>query len=181
MSENEKRDSHDHLIDAYERMVKRTGELFEQAEQESTPRLRQVIEKVRDNMVELGELTREEAVKVADYVERDIQDAARYIAETGDNLRAWWHFDVDLMEQRLLDLFALAADQTRVQLQNWAEQARQASVYRTGEITGPASLVCNACGTRIHMQKAAQIPPCPKCHGTAFTREVETGGENDQA
>jgi polyhydroxyalkanoate synthesis regulator phasin len=180
MSESEKPDSHDHLIDAYERMVKRTGELFEQAEQESAPRLRQVIEKVRDNMVELGELTREEAVKVAEYVERDIQDAARYIAETGDNLRAWWHFDVDLMEQRLLDLFALAADQTRVQLQSWAEQARQASVYRTGEITGPGTLVCNACGAQIQMQKTAQIPPCPKCHGTAFTREVETGGENDR-
>ncbi|MEJ2387273.1 MAG: zinc ribbon-containing protein [Chromatiaceae bacterium] len=181
MSEREKPDSHEHLIDAYERMIKRTGEFFEQAEQERAPRLRHVIEKVRDNMVELGELTREEAIKVGAYVERDIQDAARYIAETGDNLRAWWHFDVDLMEQRLLDLFALAADQTRLQLESWAEQARQASVYGTGEITGPGTLVCNACGKRIQMHKAGQIPPCPKCHATAFTREVESGGADDQA
>jgi rubrerythrin len=182
MSESDRPDSQDHLIDAYERMVKRTGEFFEQAEQESAPRLRQVIEKVRDNMIELGELTREEAVKVADYVERDIQDAARYIAESGANLRAWWRFDVDLMEQRLLDLFALAADQTRIQLGSWAEQARRASVYHAGEITGPGTLVCRACGTSVRMQKAGQIPPCPKCHATAFTRGIEGGeGDDDQA
>ncbi|MGA7979596.1 MAG: zinc ribbon-containing protein [Chromatiaceae bacterium] len=179
MPGNDKSDLNDRLVDAYERMLERTGESFERAEQEGAPRLRQVIEKVRDNMVELGELTREEASRVATYLERDIKDAATYIAETGENLRNWWRFDLDLMEQRLLDLFALVADQTSIQLQGWAEQARQASLYRTGEIAGPGTLFCSACGSEMRMHKAGRIPPCPKCHATSFTRAAEAEDESE--
>jgi polyhydroxyalkanoate synthesis regulator phasin len=178
MPESQKPDSTDRLVDAYERMLKRTGESFEHAAQESAPRLRQAIERVRDNMVELGELTREEAVRVAGYVERDIKDAASFIAETGESLKDWWRFDLDLVEQRLRDLFALVADQTSVQLQGWAEQARQASLYRTGEIAGPGALFCTGCGAEMRMHKTGRIPPCPKCHATSFRRAVDPEGES---
>ena len=38
------------------------------ATEETTPRFRELLEKARDNMVELGELSREEANKVSDYL-----------------------------------------------------------------------------------------------------------------
>jgi predicted RNA-binding Zn-ribbon protein involved in translation (DUF1610 family) len=167
--------SRDPMVNAYERMLERTGEMFERAERETAPRLRQAIERVRDNMVEFGELTREEAARVADYVERDIRDAAAYIADTGDTLRKWWRFDLNLVEQRLLDLFGLVADRTSVQLQSWAEQARQASLYHSGEIAGPGALYCTACGAELKMQKAGRIPPCPACQGTRFSRTAAAG------
>jgi hypothetical protein len=178
MSEHKKPDSVDKLVDAYERMLKRTHETIEQAEKETVPAVRDLLYKARDNMVELEELTREEANKVAEYVERDIKDAASYIAETGEDLKKWWRFDLDQIEQRLLDTFSQVADQTSVQLHSWAEQARQVNLYHTGEITGPGTLVCDSCGAEMHMHKAGRIPPCPKCATTAFKRPVgvDSGG-----
>lgn len=174
MSEEQKPDAADKMVDAYERMLKSTHEGIEHAEKETVPALRELLEKTRDNMVELGELTREEAAKVADYVERDIRDAAAYIAETGEDLRQWWRFDLDQVEQRVLEMFTAVADQTSLQLRNWAEQARRASRYHTGEVSGPGTLVCAACGAEMHMSKTGRIPPCPKCHATEFQR---AGGE----
>jgi polyhydroxyalkanoate synthesis regulator phasin len=176
MSEHKKPDAVDKLVEAYERMLKRTHETIDQAEKEAVPAVRELLHKTRDNMVELGELTREEANKVAEYVERDIKDAARYIAETGEDLRKWWRFDLDQIEQRMLDTFSQVADQTSVQLHNWAEQARQASLYHTGEVTGPGTLLCESCGAQMHMHKTGRIPPCPKCHATGFKRASDIEG-----
>jgi len=177
MSEQEKPDAVDRLVDAYERMLKRVHETIEQAEKEAVPAFRELLHKTRDNMVELGELTREEANKVAEYVERDIKDAASYIADTGEDMKSWWRFDLDLIEQRMLEMFSRVADQTSVQLRNWAEQARQASLYHTGEVTGPGTLVCDSCGAEMHMHKTGRIPPCPKCHATDFKRTSESEGK----
>jgi polyhydroxyalkanoate synthesis regulator phasin len=170
MPENQKPDAVDRMGDGYAGLGKHTHDASGGAQKEAVPRMRELVEKARDHMVELGELTREEATKVADYLERDIKDAATYIAETGEDLREWWRFDLKLMEERLLDIFTSVADQTSIQLRDWAEQARQAPAYRTGEITGPGTLVCEACGEGLTFVKAGRIPPCPKCGGTGFSR-----------
>ncbi|NCA89154.1 MAG: hypothetical protein EOM92_09625 [Gammaproteobacteria bacterium] len=167
---DETKSTQDRLVHAYEEMLKRTHAAMEQAEKETLPALRELLDKARDNMVELGELTREEAAKVADYVERDIKEAAEYLTETGADLRQWWRFDVSQVQERMLEMFSSVADQTSVQLQNWARQARQAVGYHAGEITGPGTLVCTACGAELHMQQTGHIPPCPKCHGLLFKR-----------
>lgn len=164
----------DKRIDAYERILERIHHTIERAEQETIPGFRELLHKTRDNMVELGELTREEAHKVAEYVERDIEDAARYIAETGADLKSWWRFDLDLVEQRMLDMFSRVADQTSIQLHNLAEQARRANPYRAGEITGPGTLICTACGAAIHLHGTGRIPPCTQCHAVDFKRLSET-------
>mgnify|MGYP001027522578 FL=1 len=170
MPENHKPDAVDRMVEAYDRMLKHTHDAIAGAQKEAVPRMRELVEKARDHMVELGELTREEGAKVAGYLERDLKDAASYIAETGEGLREWWRFDLKLMEDRMLDIFASVADQTSLQLREWAEQARQAPAYRTGEITGPGTLVCEACGEGLTFVKAGRIPPCPKCGGTGFKR-----------
>jgi polyhydroxyalkanoate synthesis regulator phasin/predicted RNA-binding Zn-ribbon protein involved in translation (DUF1610 family) len=178
MSEKVRPEAVDKLVDAYERMLKRTHDAIELAEKETVPAFRELLYKTRDSMVELGELTREEAQKVADYVERDIKDAATFIADSGEDLRSWWRFDLDLMEQRMLDVFSRVADQTSLQLQGWAEQARQASLYHSGEVTGPGTLVCAACGVEMQMHKTGRIPLCPKCRAMEFKRSSEAGGED---
>jgi polyhydroxyalkanoate synthesis regulator phasin/predicted RNA-binding Zn-ribbon protein involved in translation (DUF1610 family) len=171
----------DKLVQAYEEMLQRTHAAMEQAEKETVPALREFLDKARDSMVELGELTREEAAKVADYVERDIKEAAEYLTQTGADLRQWWRFDVSQVQERLLEMFSSVADQTSLQLQNWARQARQAVGYHTGEITGPGTLLCAACGAELQMHKPGHIPPCPKCHGTLFKRPAAGQPEGDQA
>ncbi|MCG6941178.1 MAG: zinc ribbon-containing protein [Thiohalocapsa sp.] len=184
MNDTDKREQDDsttdRLVGAYEEMLKRTREGIEEA-QESAPKLRQILEKVRDNMVELGELSREEAAKISDYVERDVEDAAHWLVETGEDLREWWRFDLELIEQRMLDAFTSVADQTSLQLQQWAERAREATLYQAGQITGPGTLICDKCGAETHFARSGRIPPCAECGNLTFRRPQpqDKGGSGD--
>ena len=173
MTEEHHHDTTDKLVHAYEQMLKRTHETIEKAQQESVPKFREILDKARDNMVELGELTREEAEKVSDYIKRDIEDAATYIAETGQEMRDWWRFDLELIERRMMDMFTQVADQTSLQLAQWAENARRMSLYQAGEVTGPGTLICDRCGAETHFVKAGRIPICADCGGTSFRRRGE--------
>uniref|UniRef100_UPI0025E209C8 zinc ribbon-containing protein n=1 Tax=Thiocapsa sp. TaxID=2024551 RepID=UPI0025E209C8 len=96
-----------------------------------------------------------------------------YIAETGQDIRDWWRFDLQLIEQRMMDAFTKVADQTSLQLAQWAEVARQMSLYQAGEVTGPGTLVCDRCGAETHFVKAGRIPPCADCGGMSFRRRSD--------
>ena len=170
MSSNDQQDPFDRLVAAYEKMLERVDDTFEKAQETTLPALKKNIEHAREKAVELGELTREEAEKIAGYLERDMKDAGEFLAETGEEFRDWFRFDMGLIEDRLLEMFASVADQTRLELEKLAEQARQASTYHTGEITGPGTLVCSGCGKELHFKKTGHIPPCAKCHGTEYKR-----------
>jgi len=154
------------MVAAYETMFKRVNEMSDKA----TPVLQKSLDQAREMAIELGELTREEAEKVSKYVERDIKDAASFIVETGQDFRDWFSFDVQLIEAKFYDMFASVADQTSLELKALAERARRASLFHTGEVTGPATLVCTKCGEALHFKKTGRVPPCPKCHATEFKR-----------
>lgn len=168
---DKQRDAVDRMVDAYEAMLSRVHEAADTAEKKTVPWLREALSNARDKAVELEELTREEAEKVANYVERDLHEAASFIADTGQGVRDWLRFDWQLMQSHMLDMFAGMADQTSAALKGFAEQARQASIYRTGEVTAPGVLQCTQCGEELHFEKTGRIPPCPKCQATTFQRK----------
>ena len=161
------------LTRAYDRMMERVKarlEELEQAEQQALPNIQRSIEHAAETAVELGELTREEARLLSGYIKRDLEDAGRYMATTGQDLRAWLRFDLDLIEDRLLEFLESAADKTRVEMLEFEQELERASHYRSGEITGPGSLRCDGCGKVLHFHATVHIPPCPKCRGVAFSR-----------
>ncbi|MCP5414021.1 MAG: zinc ribbon-containing protein [Chromatiaceae bacterium] len=170
MSDKQK-DPIDRLVGAYEAMLERVHEAAETGEKKTVPWLREALANAREKAVQLEELTREEADKVSRYVERDLHEAASFIADTGQEFRDWLTFDWRLMQNRMLDMFAGMADQTSQALRGFAEQARQASQYHTGEITAPGVLECTGCGETLHFEKTGRIPPCPKCNATTFQRK----------
>jgi Zn finger protein HypA/HybF involved in hydrogenase expression len=170
MDPDNKREPIDRMVEAYERMLERVDELLGRAEKSAIPTLRKSLEQARERAVELNELTREEADKIAGYVERDMQEAAHFLAETGEQFREWWRFDLQLIETNLLEMFANVADKTRLELEKLANQAREAAYYHTGEVTGPGTLVCTECGKVLNFHKAGHIPPCPKCRSTRYRR-----------
>ncbi len=173
MAPKDEKDPMDRLVDAYESMLERVDDLLEKAEENAVPTLKKALDQAREKSVELGELTREEAERIATYVERDMRDAADFMAEHGEGFKDWLRFDIQLIEKRLLEMFASVADKTRLELAQLAENAWQASHYKTGEITGPGTLVCLGCGKALHFHKAGHIPPCPKCHGSTYKRHWE--------
>lgn len=166
------KDPVDRMVAAYEAMLERVHEAADTAERKTVPWLREALQNAREKAVELEELTREEAEKVSRYVERDLHEAASFIADTGQEFRDWLSFDWHLMQNRMLDMFAGMADQTSEALRGFAHQAREASQYRTGEITAPGTLKCTACGEELHFEKTGHIPPCPKCNATTFQRKT---------
>jgi Zn finger protein HypA/HybF involved in hydrogenase expression len=169
MNSEEKQHPRDRLETAYEKMLERVHTLLGQPGNRISA-LRGDLEQARETAVELGELSREEADKVATYLERDLHDAAVFIAETGQELQQWWRFDLQQVEERLLDMFISVADQTSLQLQAMNEDLRRAEIYYAGEVTGPGTLVCNDCGQEFDFHKPGRIAPCSNCHGRAFRR-----------
>lgn len=154
-------------VNAYNRMMERVKTT---ADHLGYQNLKHAIQLAKDRAVELGELTREEAEQIGDYLVRDVEDAGQYLADSGGELKDWLRFDLQLIEERLLDMFALAADKTRLELIQLAENARHAGEYHSGHITSIGTLQCVDCGELLHFHATSHIPPCPKCHGSVFTR-----------
>ena len=157
-------------VSAYDQMLARVVTRLQEAEHTTRAALQKSIEAAKDTAVELGELTRDEADLLGAYVKRDLEDVGHYLARTGEDLTSWLQFDVQLIETQLLGMFMEAADQTKLAHLQLADQARQASEYRTGEITSVGTLQCAQCGELLRFSATAHIPPCPKCHHTVFTR-----------
>jgi len=165
------RDPIDRLVAAYETMLERVHEAWGKNDKVTAPGLRIALQHAREKAIELQELTREEAEKISTYLERDIRDAAHYLAETGQTLRGWWRLDIELIEDRLADLFASVADRTNLELRALADRAKKGETYHTGEVASPGRLNCVNCGKAMKFHRTGRIPPCPACKGTQFQRD----------
>ncbi|MBS0602881.1 MAG: zinc ribbon-containing protein [Proteobacteria bacterium] len=162
------------LAEAYARLLERLHlHDADRDASEATPPLRARIDRAAADAHHLGELTKEEAGLLAHWARRDLADAGRHLAETGQELGSWLRFDTELVEERLLDWFGRAADQSRLELLEFADTLERLSHYETGEVTGPGTLACEACGERIEFRGAGTIPSCPKCGHTRFERPAD--------
>ncbi len=164
------------LEQAYDRMLGRARETLEHARNETLPNLHHVVEQAKETAIELGELTRDEAEKIRDYLMRDITDAAQDMESERKNLADWFRFDMQLIEDQLIEMFSHMVDHTRLELTRLKQQAMAAD-WHTGEITGPGSLQCRKCRQQLDFHKTGHIPPCPKCKSTVFRRVIEENGE----
>ena len=154
-------------LHAYNRMMEQVKTLADHLGYQD---LKHAIKLAQDKAVNLGELTREEAEQIGDYLRRDLEDAGQYLADSHGELEDWLRFDLKLIEERILDMFALAADKTKLELIQLAERARLAGEYHTGDITSIGTLQCVACDELLHFHTTSHIPPCPKCHARVFRR-----------
>ncbi|MFZ1493311.1 MAG: zinc ribbon-containing protein [Candidatus Competibacter denitrificans] len=149
---------------------------LEKAEKAAFPRLSASIEHAAEKAVILGDLTREEARLIGGYLKRDMEDASQYVVATGRDLRAWMRFDLELIEDRLLEFFEHGVDQSRLELSAFEQPLTEAvleAAYRSGEVTGPGTLRCENCGEQVVFYAPTLISPCPICQGTSFMRLAE--------
>lgn len=161
-------------VEGYKRMLERVRNTLQELESAAGPRLERALDLAKEKAMELGELTREEAEKVAKYLRRDMEDAANYLTgPAAQELGAWLRFDIEQLEQRILESFLAAADQTKLELMQLQRRGAERPDYRTGEITGFGTLVCEQCGKSLHFYEPGRIPPCPGCRNTRFSRSSE--------
>ncbi len=174
MSESNQDDKH-REVHGYERMLAQLREAITKWRDDASPRLHYALTSARDHVVEMGELSREEAERVADWLRRDIEEAADYTARSESDLSDWLQMDRQLIESWLWDQFSAVADETRLEWKPLAPTDSEPAAYHTGEIAGPGTLICRNCGETLQFQRAGHIPPCPQCHGSVFTRPISDG------
>jgi predicted RNA-binding Zn-ribbon protein involved in translation (DUF1610 family) len=167
---NDDKSLRDRWLAAYDDMMARVRTALEEAGESTRPKVTGFIDKARDTAVELEELTVDEAEKVAYYLKRDIQDAGRHLAETGDELGDWLRFDAHQIEDRFLEMLSLVADRTRIEMLQFEHDIEEGLAWHAGEITGPGTLACDACGAEISFSETSEIPPCPNCGHALYHR-----------
>ncbi len=145
---------------------------------EQLPALTQLVADAKERSTELSELTREEIDAVAGYLQRDLEAAGSFLAETGDDLSRWFHMEETLIEDRLKSLFTQLADPTRIALDRLNAEARASQILRQGEVLGMGKIICTLCGHSQQFNEAGIIQACPECGATTFRRPDEelTGG-----
>ena len=67
-------------------------------------------------------------------------------------------------------------DHTRQELERLNAEAQAAREVHTGEVVGPGTLFCQACGEAITLKRSGHVPPCPRCRASVFARAVPHGG-----
>ena len=154
----------------YERMLNFVKDVAHEAEDGLSIKLQYLTDKVRQRADSLGEYTREEIDQVADYLQRDIQDAAEYLSKEGKELQDWLKFDVELVEDKVLELLSGAINTTNIELDELSRTAQQENLWYKNETTGPGSFVCDQCGREIQIFKIQALPVCENCDGEIFKR-----------
>ena len=157
------------LIEAYNQMMASIRSAFERSD-EGDMSLSKAIGMAKDEITHISDLTQDEAEEISNFIKRDINDAAEYMMESSSEFSDWLMLDIEVIERKLIDLFLSVADKTRVELEQLGERNRELSLYYSGEITGPGTLECSACGDRVSFATTSHIEVCHKCGHNTFTR-----------
>jgi len=157
----------DKLVQGYNTMMDKLSEWTEKADETTGPMIINGVKEAEEFLTELKQWSVEEIDLISLYVKRDLQDAAVKMEKDNKSFLDWLEFDKQLIEEKVLAVFASMADQTRLELDHLKETA---SEWHTGEITGIGVLVCQNCGKELHFNKPGRIPPCPSCKHTVFKR-----------
>lgn len=157
-------------IHAYDRMVAFAKEALDELKEKGEPAILRAVETAKEKLVEIGELTRQDAEKTRQNLLRDLHDSAEYLALEEREFADWLRLDLLLVEKQLLHRLAALADQARLELAHVAKSISRLGEWHTGEIRSIGILQCAQCGQLIHFHKTGRIPPCPKCQGTVFKR-----------
>ncbi len=158
----------DKLVEGYNTMMDKLSEWTEKADENAGPMIINGVKEAEEFLTELKQWSVEEVDLISRYVKRDLQDAAVKMEQENKSFLEWMQFDKQLIEEKVLSVFAGMADQTRLELDHLKETA---SELHTGEITGIGVLVCQSCAKELHFSKPGRIPPCPSCKHTVFKRK----------
>ena len=156
------------FVEAYNDLMEHLYEIMD----DTLHSVADAMEIAKEKTSQLGGLTQEEINEVATFLMRDIEHAANTAPAVSDknSLAEWFNFDINLIENFALDDFFSLADKTRIELAKIENEAKKYHPYKSGDITGPGSFICDNCGKQIAFKSTSEIPECPECKAKTFTR-----------
>jgi hypothetical protein len=168
--EDKSKASSERLIHAYDRMLQRAEHNMDTAAARSEAALSHALDTARVKAVELGELTREEADKVHEFVTRDLYAVGRHLATEERDIADWLRLRLLVIEKELLNRFSGLAQAAKLELKHLEKARQRFGEWHSGEVTTIGTLRCRHCGELVHFERTGHIPPCPKCHTSVFER-----------
>ena len=155
-------------IEQFEKLAARTRELFEQSVEKSRASLSAALDKAKQEMVAAGSVTAEKGEQLRSMVLRDLE-ATREELHSAVN-KARQGFDPSRIGFGVLGLMQSFAESVSDAFSDMAETLQSKRTYKTGEICGPGTLTCDACGKTMSMAQTGHVPPCSGCKKTEFSR-----------
>lgn len=167
----DKQKEHDSkLVHGYEQLLQRMEKTLASAKEHSENALKLALDSAREKAVELGELSREEAEKLYEFISRDLHNVGQYLATEEREVVDWLHLSLLEVEKKSLKRFTTLAEAAKLEIKHLEKAKVRFNEWHTGEITSIGTLSCQSCGEMIHFNHVGHIPPCPKCHATVYRR-----------
>jgi len=158
----------------YNRLLERVYLSLEGFEERSWPFIKEKIEEAAEIELAAKEMTQEELDLLQAYLKRDLQDLGYYAHKTGEGLASWLKFDLNILEQRFVEMLNGLADKTRVEQTELNQRLEHGPEdYIAGEVSGVGTLRCLECGSLLQLRQTAVIEPCHQCKSHYFHRDSQ--------
>lgn len=159
-------------LKAYDRMLERVESRLTEARVRTLEGLRQEVDEAVELETELRRLTKEEASLLSVWLKRDLEHLVQFVDRTGEGLREWLQFDLDLLEHKLSDLLFSIADKTRLDTLELDQKLdnEEATHYMSGEVATAGMFRCLNCQHMICLTATSQLAPCEACDSHYFER-----------
>jgi len=158
------------LVAAFEHMVESVHKSMHEAEEALAPTIDEMVHNAQHLARDVFTLTQEEAESLSATLKRDMHKANQVLNQQSKEIRDWLSFDIDLVEDRFIDMIARAADKTWLEFRAFENDNLQMAEYRSGEVCNAGSFSCQQCGEILRLSTTGQIPPCTNCGHTVFQR-----------
>lgn len=180
-------------LDALEKLRLRMNELYEAGSEAFDPdTMKKHLEKARDEMLEIGEHSKEIITKASHAMQKDMITTIDSMKPNLDQLSAETEEAFNRFKAKSGNMWNELAEESEKAFTVWrdrsgnlaAEFARNVGewsqslgqklddmlIYHTGESSQGGDFRCVDCGQEITLKNTGHLPPCPKCHHTEFRR-----------
>lgn len=162
----------DDAVRAYDRILKRVHDSVDNFEDTSWPYIKEKIDEAVELELTAREMTREEMDLLGAYLRRDLRELGRIAHSTGAGIAALLKFDLEALEQRIVDMLDLLADPARVSQTDLAQRLDHGPEdYLAGEVATLGRFRCLACGQIMKLHQTQLLEPCHQCGERYFHRE----------
>ena len=158
----------DKLVRQYDIFSDKAHGIFAASREKSKEALHDAIEKTREQMTALGELSVEQGKRFQYYMQRDLDQTSRDVHKLGAEAKD------SLNPARLgagaMDSIAALLHVGSDALLQISIKADEAITYKAGELTSAGTLTCSKCGHVKDFSKTSLISACTACQNDTFRK-----------
>ena len=160
--------SDDRELSNFEKLAAKTKEQLIEGGEKSSEWLQRAVDGSAEQLEKAGEFSKEEGERARRLLLRALAATRADFSRAADSVKKGLH--PSRVGGGFADLASHLFGSLGGAFQAWAAKSEESLAFKTGEISGPGTLTCTACGTELHLEQPTRIPPCPKCHKTGFRR-----------